>query len=656
VTVDEWVNTNQHGAARLAQALSLATTIEPELLRAARLRLCPDLGVAAESLVWFSPLVMSRAINGVVFSSEALHALWRGLQGKKELLREMQSLTNEYHQGLPPPLQWEEEVVYLALGDEPDAAAKIREKLRTIVATLREADSGHMVYWAERALPRLPENVQAEGVFRLAAQAAFERGAPLQELSGTGGPTWLKPVADDDKIGVRLLTRGIEFSHPPSSSSTAATVPKGDPMKLLLSDNETFQSSPGIVREVSLSAYTKVTERLAIGSALYVRPVGGRTFVVEPKVEGDTRPTIAIASEVSSLELQNYLLSHLQPEFDVALASSDRASFADRDVLLLAGWPTNESPFQAMARAECKRIIYALPSSTVNYPIDSKQVVVDFTQPDRKASLAELKLLLRGSQPKVARLFDVPPLPDPYVDTPEPFERAREILLSPAERVLLLSGGTGSGCSTLAAALARDCQVRRRFPGGIFWRYAGSGGVERVPDGLFIIDYEVPGDSHLVGSTDGPFLLFTKQTEYEYRQTAVQVPPWTEPQIQRRFSVPTKWIGFNAGNPLACQALAAVSRVHGMQVSFSSDGPTTILTALAQHYLGAAADVLRKLAVLVPDAKVPPALYERLLVGTDPALLTLLRDAGYIQLLADRSMIVRGINREIFGREAGSQE
>ncbi len=43
--VEAWVVAHQSGAARLAGFLSLAVTIEPELLRAARLRAFPELGV-----------------------------------------------------------------------------------------------------------------------------------------------------------------------------------------------------------------------------------------------------------------------------------------------------------------------------------------------------------------------------------------------------------------------------------------------------------------------------------------------------------------------------------------------------------------------------------------------------------------------------------
>ena len=46
-------------AVRLARVVSLASRIEPELLRQARLQLLPSLDAGAEADLWFSPLVQS---------------------------------------------------------------------------------------------------------------------------------------------------------------------------------------------------------------------------------------------------------------------------------------------------------------------------------------------------------------------------------------------------------------------------------------------------------------------------------------------------------------------------------------------------------------------------------------------------------------------
>ena len=179
-TIIQWLEDNREGAAKLAQAVSLATTVEPELLRAARLELCPGLGVEAESSVWFSPLVDSRSAIGISFSGEALQRVWAELKGNEPLfdrINDIRDLTAKYHQGIAPALQWEEEIVYWALSGKPEAADTIRARLQSILKTLLAPENARLAVWAERALPRMPDAVRVDTTFALVAQAAFERGA-----------------------------------------------------------------------------------------------------------------------------------------------------------------------------------------------------------------------------------------------------------------------------------------------------------------------------------------------------------------------------------------------------------------------------------------------------------------------------------------------
>jgi hypothetical protein len=172
--IADWLTTHRNTALRLAQAVSLATTVEPELLRAARLELCPELSVEAETLIWFSPLVESRSPIAIVFKAEALAEIWKGLRGDLSWLNRIRSLTAKLHIGLAPTLLWEEEIVYWALSDRPESGEQITTMLRNIVKTMLDPQNSRLPSWAERALPRLPDRVRADESFRLLEQASFD--------------------------------------------------------------------------------------------------------------------------------------------------------------------------------------------------------------------------------------------------------------------------------------------------------------------------------------------------------------------------------------------------------------------------------------------------------------------------------------------------
>ena len=78
----------------------------------------------------------------------------------------------------------------------------------------------------------------------------------------------------------------------------------------------------------------------------------------------------------------------------------------------------------------------------------------------------------KKSKPK-ASLFQVPPLPTHFVERPEPFEKVKTLMLPDRQSgtlvVSAIKGMGGIGKSVLAAALARDEDVRERFKDGVLW-------------------------------------------------------------------------------------------------------------------------------------------------------------------------------------------
>ena len=67
------------GPRELAILASLAGRVEPQLLRALRLNLAPHRVAADEADLWFSPIVQSKAVTGLIFRPDVLPDLQQAL-------------------------------------------------------------------------------------------------------------------------------------------------------------------------------------------------------------------------------------------------------------------------------------------------------------------------------------------------------------------------------------------------------------------------------------------------------------------------------------------------------------------------------------------------------------------------------------------------
>ncbi len=98
------------------------------------------------------------------------------------------------------------------------------------------------------------------------------------------------------------------------------------------------------------------------------------------------------------------------------------------------------------------------------------------------AALAKLVASLRQPNPKLGALFAVPSLPPNFLGRPDLMRRVRDALLVDLQKPQVITGADarvgmqgmgGIGKSVLAAALARNRQVRQSYPDGVVWIACG---------------------------------------------------------------------------------------------------------------------------------------------------------------------------------------
>ena len=281
--IEGWLSEHAQGAARLARCVSLAACVEPELLRGARLELCPDLGVEAEAAIWFSPLVESRSTTGAIFSAHALGKLWKDFP-ERPRLDEIRQITRFYRAGVPAAVQLEEELAYWSLSERPEATQEIDRALARILATLLRPERRHLALWAERAFPRLQQTLQGSERLSLLQQAARERGAVLPSASAPV-PEWLKDRPPVRFVSVSLVEGGLLIRDPPHTSDLLIEVPQGQPVLLLISNSGDFTHAEQVLLNGPLTHWKTTWQ-----PPFHIQVAGADAWVID-RVDVNKPPT-----------------------------------------------------------------------------------------------------------------------------------------------------------------------------------------------------------------------------------------------------------------------------------------------------------------------------------------------------------------------------
>ncbi|MFI9780514.1 tetratricopeptide repeat protein [Streptomyces sp. NPDC051956] len=194
-------------------ALATAVRIEPELIRAVRVRVRPTVNVGAEAGLWYGPWSAHRGGQYMVLRKpvmlDARSALVEELRGSRpeDPIRLAGQIIDEAHQGRSPMLALEERVTWAALLHEAGVAdashSDVDELLQSFLRTAVEEPQRRsgLRQWFAQAWSRFPERVRQTST-----------GLDLAELlGGPGSRQFISGVMDtsvsDDVPDVVLPVR-----------------------------------------------------------------------------------------------------------------------------------------------------------------------------------------------------------------------------------------------------------------------------------------------------------------------------------------------------------------------------------------------------------------------------------------------------------------
>ncbi|MER7403462.1 hypothetical protein ABT373_13475 [Streptomyces sp. NPDC000070] len=295
------------GAIELAMVLSFATRMEPELIRAVRLRLLPHLDVGAEADLWFCDWVGARTPEAIALIPECLPYLRAGLVDRLESeprLREVMGIVTEFHRGLSPALLLEEQVTWDSLGGDTESVTQHLN--RALHALVRENRSG-LAGWFAEASRRLPSETLSTATAWSLANAARPHVPSLDpgtapELT-LGTVSSIASVLGEAPLGVLRAGEALLLGKVRGKDAAAVLVPDTSPRVVEVTAGTTVQT-------VRVDAAEVV--RVAVGSGpVSLRTGAGHVYVIDEPAPAAPQPDASPYEELSAL---------IGPEADPELA------------------------------------------------------------------------------------------------------------------------------------------------------------------------------------------------------------------------------------------------------------------------------------------------------------------------------------------------
>lgn len=194
------------GALALAALVPQAARIERRLLRALRLEVLPHWRAADEAELWASDLVELRALDGLVLRADVQELLrerarddlqHRPRSRAAARLKQANELLKLHHANLPPLVQLEEEIGWLAMKEAVPSEA-VQNPLNVALAALVRDGRVGVARWAARALPRLPGVAQR-------TRSAWQLGVASSNLLPAGQRIGLPTPAGVGIVDLRAL-------------------------------------------------------------------------------------------------------------------------------------------------------------------------------------------------------------------------------------------------------------------------------------------------------------------------------------------------------------------------------------------------------------------------------------------------------------------
>lgn len=351
------------GALELATSLSVATRIEPELIRAVRLGLHPHLDVGAEADLWFCHWVSVRTHDAIALMPQCLPYLRARLARSLETDPRMSGvfeIISEYHHGLSPALVLEEQITWhTVIGEQERADQHLHRALHALVRQNRTGVAG----WFADAWQRIPAEARTTAAAWSLANATRSHVPSLDP--GQGPEVTLTDVATiaaavgETRLGVRREGTDLLLGSVQGADAVAILVPDTSPRLV-----EVTTARPlGTVR-----IEDGATARIAVGTGpLSLRTGAGQIYRIDaaavaarPPKRREWEVLLNLLGQGVRRSLIPRLIKELTVLVDKYLREDDDTSLGEAvqlgDRALQAGYAPDRNPDLGLLIAEVMRL------------------------------------------------------------------------------------------------------------------------------------------------------------------------------------------------------------------------------------------------------------------------------------------------------------